>query len=119
MISRKYWEKYHAFVFNSLEQYSESVALRIVEWVVDDESLLYLSNIIEENPSEDEIVRFLDVLTEPVKMKVKYINETNYSLTNGKIYTVVNIENGLYRIIDNSGEDYLCYPDEFEIIETQ
>ena len=119
MISREWWDKYHKFVLKALDLYSESVALRIVEWVVDDESLLYLSNIIEENPSEDEIVRFLDGLTEPVKMKVKYINETDYSLTNGKIYTVVIIEDGLYRIFDNSGEDYLYYPDEFEIIETQ
>ena len=119
MISREWWDKYHKFVLKALDLYSESVALRIVEWVVDDESLLYLSNIIEENPSEDEIVRFLDGLTEPVKMKVKYINETDYSLTNGKIYTVVNIENGLYRIIDNSGEDYLYEPNDFEIIKTQ
>ena len=40
-------------------------------------------------------------------------------LINGKIYTVVNIENVLYRIIDNSGEDYLYEPNDFEIIKIQ
>mgnify|MGYP002519435061 CR=1 FL=1 len=51
------------------------------------------------------------------EMKVKCITESDYSLTNGKLYEVINIEKGLYRIIDNSGEDYLFYPDEFEIVE--
>lgn len=50
-------------------------------------------------------------------MKVKYINESDCSLTNGAIYEVINIEKGLYRIIDDSGEDYLFYPKEFEIVE--
>ena len=50
-------------------------------------------------------------------MKVKCITESDYSLTNGKLYEVINIEKGLYRIIDNSGEDYLFYPEEFEIVE--
>jgi len=50
-------------------------------------------------------------------MKVKYIGETDYSLTNGKEYEVIGIEKGLYRITDNSGEDYLFYPEEFKIVE--
>lgn len=50
-------------------------------------------------------------------MKVKYICETDYSLTNGKEYEVIGIEKGYYRIVDNSGEDYLFPPEEFEIIE--
>lgn len=50
-------------------------------------------------------------------MKVKYINETDYSLTNGKIYEVLNIEKALYRIVDDSDEDYLFYPEEFEMDE--
>jgi uncharacterized protein YgiM (DUF1202 family) len=49
-------------------------------------------------------------------MKVKYIGETDYSLTNGEEYEVIATEYGYYRIIDNSGEDYLFPPDEFEII---
>lgn len=41
-------------------------------------------------------------------MKIKYIGESFGvdSLTNGKIYNAVE-ENGMYRVIDDSGEDYL------------
>ncbi len=49
-------------------------------------------------------------------VKVKYINESNYSLTNGKTYEVIGVEQGWYRIVDNSGEDYLFSPEEFEIV---
>ncbi len=50
-------------------------------------------------------------------MKVKYIGDTDVSLTNGSIYEVIKIECGLYRIVDNTNEDYLFMPEEFEIIE--
>ena len=50
-------------------------------------------------------------------MKVKYIKETDLSLTNGKEYEVLSVEEGFYRIVDNTGEDYLYPPEEFEIIE--
>lgn len=50
-------------------------------------------------------------------MKVKYINETCVSLTNGKIYEVIAVEEGLFRIVDDTDEDYLFYPEEFEIVE--
>ena len=50
-------------------------------------------------------------------MKVKYIRETDVSLTNGQIYEVIAIEHTYYRIVDNTGEDYLYPPEEFEIIE--
>ena len=49
-------------------------------------------------------------------MIVKYIGETDYSMTNGKEYEVVEIEEEYYRIVDNSGEDYLFAPEDFEII---
>ena len=41
-------------------------------------------------------------------MKIKYIGESFGvdSLTNGKIYDASE-ENGMYRVIDDSGEDYL------------
>lgn len=41
-------------------------------------------------------------------MKLKYIGESFGvdSLTNGKIYETTE-ENGMYRVIDDSGEDYL------------
>ncbi len=41
-------------------------------------------------------------------MKIKYVGESFGidSLTNGKIYEAVE-EDGMYRVIDDSGEDYL------------
>lgn len=43
-------------------------------------------------------------------MKVKYLGETQFlMLTHFKVYEVVSIERGWYRIIDDSGGDYL-YP---------
>lgn len=42
-------------------------------------------------------------------MKVKYIGKSFgvEGLTNGKIYECTGIEDGMLRIIDDSGEDYL------------
>lgn len=41
-------------------------------------------------------------------MKIRYIGESFGvdSLTNGKVYEATE-ENGMYRVIDDSGEDYL------------
>ncbi len=51
-------------------------------------------------------------------MKVKYIKETiSLCLTKNKIYDVVSTENGWYRIIDDTGEDYIFPPENFEVIE--
>ena len=50
-------------------------------------------------------------------MKVKYIKESNISLTKDQIYEVISVEKGCYRIIDDTLEDYLFSPEEFEIIE--
>lgn len=50
-------------------------------------------------------------------MKVRFIEEDGLSLIKGKIYEVISIEDGLYRIIDETGEDYLFWPEEFEIVE--
>ena len=50
-------------------------------------------------------------------MKVKYIGETMpRELTNGKVYTVISVERGWYRIVDDTGEDYLYPPDVFSVI---
>ena len=50
-------------------------------------------------------------------MKIRWKGETELiALTNGKEYTVLSIEEGWYRIIDDSGEDYLYPPDKFEIV---
>lgn len=50
-------------------------------------------------------------------MKVKYINKTDASLINGKVYEVLSIEKDDYRIIDETGEDFLFDASEFEIVE--
>ncbi len=49
-------------------------------------------------------------------MKVRFIGESCVSLTNGKIYEVISIEKTLYRIIDDTDEDYLFPPALFEIV---
>jgi len=47
----------------------------------------------------------------------EWINVPNSGdLTISKIYQVISVENGLYRIIDDSGEDYLYPAAMFEII---
>ena len=50
-------------------------------------------------------------------VKVKYTGTSDISLTYGKIYEVIAVENGLYRIIDDTEEDYLFWPDEFEVVD--
>ena len=51
-------------------------------------------------------------------MKVKYIKDTvTLCLTKNKIYDVLTIEKGWYRLVDDSGDDYLYPPEQFEIIE--
>lgn len=51
-------------------------------------------------------------------MKVKWKGETEVLvLTKDIIYDVVSVEKGWYRIVDDSGEDYLYPPQKFEIVE--
>lgn len=51
-------------------------------------------------------------------MKVKYIGESNpLTFINGKIYEVLSIECGMYRVIDETDEDYLYLPSNFEVVE--
>lgn len=51
-------------------------------------------------------------------MRVKWKGKTeNLILTNGKIYDVLSIEKDWYRVIDDSGEDYLYPPELFDIID--
>lgn len=51
-------------------------------------------------------------------MKAKFIGKTEFLvLTNGKIYDVMSVEKGFYRIVDDSGEDYLYPPKYFEVVE--
>ena len=51
-------------------------------------------------------------------MKVKSIVPTEFLvMTKGKVYDVLAVEKGWYRIIDDSGEDYIYPPEMFEIVE--
>lgn len=51
-------------------------------------------------------------------MKVRYIGKTEFlMLTNGKIYEVLSIEKDWYRVVDDTGEDYLYPPEDFVIVE--
>lgn len=52
------------------------------------------------------------------RMKVRWKGKTDFLvLTYNKIYEVIAVEKDWYRIIDDSGEDYLYPPDLFEIVE--
>lgn len=46
-------------------------------------------------------------------MKARYVGESFGvdSLTNGKIYEILGDDHGMYRVIDDSGEDYLYSKD--------
>ena len=51
-------------------------------------------------------------------MKVKYIGESDpLCLINGKVYEVLSIEYGYYRIVDETDDDYLYDTDLFEVVE--
>ena len=61
------------------------------------------------------------------RLKVKYIGKEDFSIPDSyqlffdvipnKIYEVLSIEKGWYRIIDESEEDYLYPPEKFEVVE--
>ncbi|MBQ9384872.1 MAG: hypothetical protein IJT87_11615 [Ruminiclostridium sp.] len=51
-------------------------------------------------------------------MKVRFNGISDVSLTNGKEYEVISIEKGWFRIVDNTEDDYLFAPDEFEITDS-
>lgn len=51
-------------------------------------------------------------------MKVRYIGEDDpLGLRKNKVYEVISVEKKLYRIVDETNEDYLFFPEMFEIIE--
>lgn len=53
-------------------------------------------------------------------MKVRYIDESDpLELLNGKIYDVIEVDEktGWYRVVDETGDDYLFEPEAFEIVE--
>ena len=50
-------------------------------------------------------------------MKVKYIGKSLVALEVNKIYDVLAVENGWYRIMTELDEDYLFPPEAFEVVE--
>ncbi len=51
-------------------------------------------------------------------MKIRFLGETSFlELTHDKVYDVLSIEKGWYRIVDDSDEDYLYPPEDFEVVE--
>lgn len=53
-------------------------------------------------------------------MRIKYVGKTDsLELINGKTYNCISIEKDWYRVIDESGEDYLYPPDEFVIVKEE
>ena len=61
-----------------------------------------------------------------IRLKVRYFGERDVDVPNsykifmdvlpGKVYEVLSVERGWYRIIDESEEDYLYPPDNFEVV---
>lgn len=51
-------------------------------------------------------------------MTVEYIGETEpLVLTKGKTYNVISVEDGWYRIKDDTDDDYIYPPESFKVIE--
>lgn len=50
-------------------------------------------------------------------MKIRYTGKSDVSLTKGKEYEVIAVEGGWYRIVDDTDDDYLFDPSDFEVIE--
>lgn len=50
-------------------------------------------------------------------MKAIWMGPTEFlMLTNGREYEVLSVEKGWYRVVDDSGEDYLYPPEGFRIV---
>ena len=49
-------------------------------------------------------------------MRVRYIGRDMVAMKYGKIYTVISVEKGWYRIMTEISEDYLFPPEAFEIV---
>lgn len=52
-----------------------------------------------------------------VRVKVRYMGKDLVAMIHGKVYDVISIERGWYRIMTELDEDYLFPPEAFEIVE--
>ena len=86
-----------------------------------EEGVAYLADIDLPGPDWDtEEIRQEDIEEDLYlnAMKVRWKGETEFlMLTHDKVYTVLGMEKGWYRLVDDSGEDYLYPPENFEIVE--
>ena len=51
------------------------------------------------------------------RFNAKWKGETEFlMLTHDKVYEVLSVEKGWYRVVDDSGDDYLYPPEYFEVV---
>lgn len=51
-------------------------------------------------------------------MKVRFLGKVQtFALESGKVYEVMSVENGWFRIMTELDEDYLFPPEQFQIVE--
>lgn len=51
-------------------------------------------------------------------MRAKYMGVTeSHTLDHGKVYDILSVEQGWYRVVDKSSEDYLYPATDFDIVE--
>lgn len=56
--------------------------------------------------------------TTDIPKHVRYLGETSpLELTNDKVYTVISVERGWYRLCDDTNEDYLYPSGLFEVVD--
>ena len=64
-------------------------------------------------------LEYLRCWNEVVGLKVRYIGRDMVAIKTGKVYDVISIEKGWYRIMTELDDDYLVPPEAFEIVEEQ
>ena len=65
----------------------------------------------------DATIQTINKNNAPIVKKVKYLGELDtVALDDGKVYDVISIEKGWYRIITELDEDYLFPPELFEVV---
>jgi|InofroStandDraft_1065614.scaffolds.fasta_scaffold17094_5 hypothetical protein len=102
-----------------------------VRWKGKDESVLSYGKIYTVRSKDENKCRLIETgndISYPVQLfevvevnkgtQVRWLGPTEFlMLTNQKVYTVLSVEKEWYRVVDDSGEDYLYPPELFEIVE--
>lgn len=61
-----------------------------------------------DKPTAEDIEKLRNIIA-------RYKRRTDVSLTKGKTYEVLSVEEGWLKIVDDTDEDYLFPPDEFDV----